>query len=158
MFLLDTNLVIPWLRSAPSPVTAVVDALVERSFVAVSQVTVFELERKQRKLELEGAGRIEGAGRKQRVRLTKLLLSVPSLPLTDHGYEIAAEWWARAQTHKPAITITDADLFIASTAAAHGYCLYTAEARLAKNLKLLNFPIDVVPVGTEGQGLFPRGD
>lgn len=50
-----------------------------------------------------------------------------------------AELWARLKTHKPSLSLTDADLLIAATAGFHRRTLVTAEKKLVENLQAVGF-------------------
>lgn len=140
MTLLDTNLVSRFLhrdaRTKYPHECAFVEALIERGEFAISYVTQYELRRGVEDLVLRGQGR------RKLVDLEKFLDRVEVLGLDQYGgrgWTLAARFWARAKAHQPSVVFTDADLLIATTAALHGRPFATSEARLAANLRRIDF-------------------
>src|SRR5690606_5142318 len=115
--------------------TFVRDVLAE-SNLAISYITQFELRRGVEELTLKNQGR------SRRVKLLKFLERCDVLGLdavAGAGWNYAAELWARLKTHKPSLSLTDADLLIAATAGFHRRTLVTAEKKLVENLQAVGF-------------------
>jgi predicted nucleic acid-binding protein len=143
MTLVDTNLISRYLR--PEAETRFrrehefVDELIEHGSLAISYVTQFELRRGVEELVLRGQGR------RRLVDLEKFLDRVEVLGLdvgNGTGWNLAAQLWAKARQHRPAIVFTEADLLIAATAALHGRAFATSEARLVDNLRRIEFSVE----------------
>jgi predicted nucleic acid-binding protein len=113
-------------QRSPAVVTRV-DDLIRTQGLIISTITVYEIERGLRKMELDGRG---AAKRRQWALImtnARLIgLEQPNLrPLL-----VAAALYARAAAAKPAIVIDDADLLILATAEAHGMRLLTSDKKL----------------------------
>lgn len=152
MTLVDTNLISRYLR--PEAKTKYrrehefVDELVENGSLSISFVTQFELRRGVEELVLKGQGR------RRLVDLEKFLDRVEVLGLdvgNGMGWNVAAQLWAKARQQRPAVVFTDADLLIAVTAALHGRAFATSEARLAENLRKVEYaaPMHVIEASSE---------
>ena len=117
----------------------------EQGALAISVVTQYELRRGVRKLLLHGKGKTKAAKVEHLIRTADVLGL--DLPLYA-GWGIAAEIWAHAGVAKPAVTIPEADLLVAATAAFHQRTLVTSDRTLAANLEATGFPlrVDVVEV------------
>lgn len=144
MTLLDTNLVSRFLhRDAHNKYPReceFVEALIDGEGFAISYVTQYELRRGVEDLVLRGQGR------RKLVELEKFLDRVEILGLDAYGgrgWTLAARFWAHAKAHRPSIVFTDADLLIATTAAFHERPFATSEARLAENLRRIDFPTEL---------------
>lgn len=122
---------------------AFVEPLVARERPSISYVTRYELRRGVEVL------RTRGEGAKKAVRLTKFLEVCEVLGLDGHageGWNLAARLWVKLKSHKPSLCLSEADLLVAATAAAHGRVLVTADVGLVRNLQAIEHgPIELVP-------------
>lgn len=122
-----------------------VDEIIATDGARISTVTMYELERGLRKLELQGEGR-----KKRRV-FTMILESTTLYGLDEpaaHGWQVAADLHARAALHSPALVIAEADLLIIATAIAHGLTLVTADVAMAEHARTLRLgsQVDLIAV------------
>lgn len=103
-----------------------VTAAISEHGVCVSSVSLYELRRWFRKLELQGEGR------RKRAQGQKMLHDA-TVFWVDAGrgraWNLAADIWARGQLTKPATVFQDADLLIYATARAYSRTLVTCDAR-----------------------------
>jgi predicted nucleic acid-binding protein len=148
--LLDTNIVSLFLRRDAQKTTpklfGLVTALLSAEGLAISYVTQFELRRGIEELAHRGEGR------RKLVAFEKFMERVQVLGLdgvSGEGWNVAARLWAEGRSRKPALVFSDADLFIAATAAFHGHELATADAGLAEGLRKIAFPVVVRPVAID---------
>jgi predicted nucleic acid-binding protein len=105
-----------------------VDDVIAADGARVSIVTLYEINRGLRKLELRGEGT-------RKRRLFTMFFSTTTVYGLDAGagraWEIAADLHARAAVRSPTITLEEADLLVFSTALANELCLLTTDQRLA---------------------------
>ncbi len=100
----------------------------------LSTITMYELERGLRKLELGGQGRTK------RRLLTMFLASTTIYSLDDShgsGWYLAADLHARAAVRSPAVVFGEADLLILATALFHELALVTSDAGFAEQARAL---------------------
>lgn len=140
--LLDTNLVSVWIGGRDArryPATfREIDALLARSPLSISMVTLYELRRGVEAL-LE-----KDQGRSKRVAIEKFLDRVELLGLDGPdggGWNVAARFWARARSK--GITFTDGDLLITATASFHKRELITSDRRLVDNLLTIGAEVGI---------------
>lgn len=108
-----------------------VDDVIAVDGARVSIVTVYEIERGLKKLELRGQGQAKR-------RLFKMFLSTTTVYGLDaysgRAWDIAADLHARAAVRIPTITFEEADLLIFATALANQMRLLTSDQRLVERL------------------------
>ena len=114
---------------------SLVDAAVAASGgLYISEITAFEIRRGLAVLARKGEGR-------RKIRMAELFLrNAIILELGDRGgaaWRVGIRLYADGKVHKPAITLSDADLLIAATAIAHERILVTADRGLYENLERL---------------------
>lgn len=97
----------------------------------ISDMTAFELRRGVAKLNRRGEGK------QKKLEVEEMISKLQSLPLNEPVFEASTELWVEGQMRKPAILISDADLFVAGTAAAQKMLLVTTDQRLADRLQEL---------------------
>lgn len=118
-----------------------IDEIIEQEGLCIAHVVVYEIRRGLLAQELR-----YGGSHKKRARLERLLTTAITLGLDEPAglpWSAAAELWARAQTQQPAITMSEADLLIATTAFFHERTLVTSDEALAGQLNALGFADDV---------------
>lgn len=123
-----------------------VDEVMATDGARLSIVTVYEIERGLRRLELEGQG-----SKKRRV-FTMLLGGTTVYGLDEpaaRGWEIAADLHARAAVRSPALVIAEADLLIIATAVAHGLTLVTSDVAMADHARTLRLGAQVELIAVE---------
>jgi predicted nucleic acid-binding protein len=142
--LLDTNIVSAFIRRDAQKRTPKLFEFVTSQLTAeglsIAYVTQFELRRGMEELVRRGGGR------RKLVNFEKFMERVQVLGLdatVGEGWNLAARFWAEGRAHTPARVFTDADLFIAATAALHGHEFATCEVGLAEGLRQLTFPLAV---------------
>ena len=145
--LLDTNIVSAFIRREAQKRTPklyeFVRAQLATEGLAIAFVTQFELRRGMEELVRRGEGR------RKLVNFEKFMERVQVLGLDGamgEGWNLAARLWAEGRSKGR--VFTDADLFIAATAAFHGQEFATSEVGLAEGLLQLAFlaPVRFVPV------------
>lgn len=137
--ILDTNLISAYLRPkvAEDARRAFVHQCLIDGTAGISVVTKYELERGLQKLLYAGSDQERRGAMKRFVELKKFLVSLPVYGLDGRmgeGWEIAARLWAAGRARKPSVSLEEADLLIAATAALHGQTLATAETKPAMKL------------------------
>jgi len=147
VMLLDTNIVSAFIRREAQKRTPklyeFVRAQLATEGLAIAFVTQFELRRGMEELVRRGEGR------RKLVNFEKFMERVQVLGLDGamgEGWNLAARLWAEGRSKGR--VFTDADLFIAATAAFHGQEFATSEVGLAEGLLQLAFlaPVRFVPV------------
>ena len=114
--------------------------------VCVSSVSLYELRRWFRKLELQGEGRRKRAwGQKMLHDATVFWVDAGR----GRAWNVAADIWARGQLTKPATVFQDADLLIYATALAYGRRLVTCDAKLGELLHAVEVDPQVVVLALE---------
>jgi predicted nucleic acid-binding protein len=108
-----------------------VDDVIAADGARVSIVTLYEIDRGLKKLELRGEG-------KRKRRLFTMFFSTAIVHGMDarsgRAWDIAADLYARAAVRAPTITIEEADLLVFSTALANELRLLTTDQRLVARL------------------------
>lgn len=142
-WLLDTSTVSRCLsgRAAP-PLVERADRAIREGTARVCTVTVFEVARGLRKLELLGGGQ----GRRRRLVFDRFMQVVTLLGVDDPElrlWYLAAELHARAAVERPAVVFGDADLLLLATAVVHGMVLLTCDAKLVANAARLGLEASV---------------
>jgi predicted nucleic acid-binding protein len=132
-YLIDTNLVSKYFVERDAEVrypklSARMMAVLALERPHVSIVTIYELMRGARQMELKG----QGQRKAQEIRqLTTYLRSV------DVGWGFAADLWAQAQVN--GVSLGEADLLIVGSAVATQRVVATADERLVNALVVLHF-------------------
>lgn len=117
-----------------------VEEIIATDGARISIVTMYEIDRGLRKLDLQGQGRV-----KRRV-LTMILAGTTVYGLDEpaaRGWDIAADLHARAAVRSPALTISEADLLIIATAVAHGLMIVTSDVAMAEHARTLGLGAQV---------------
>jgi predicted nucleic acid-binding protein len=122
-----------------------VDEVIAADGARVSIVTLYEINRGLKKLELRGEG-------KRKRRLFTMFFSTTTVYGLDaqsgRAWEVASDLYARAAVRSPTITIEDADLLVFSTALANELRLLTSDQRLVVRLTDLGLGdhVEALPV------------
>jgi predicted nucleic acid-binding protein len=140
--LLDTSTLSHYLGARAREKTPVlvkfVDDLIATEGTRISVVTLYELERWMKRLELKG----EGKAKRRRFTMFMSAAAVYGLEASQlAGWMLAAEIHARAMEHAPSITFAEADLLILATAQLHRLTLVTSDRGLADNAHALGFAV-----------------
>jgi predicted nucleic acid-binding protein len=113
-----------------------VDEVIATDGARISVVTIYEIDRGLKKLELRGEG-------KKKRRLFTMFFSAAIIYGLDtqsgRAWDIAADLYARAAVRSPTITFEEADLLIFATALANQMRLLTSDQRLVERLTDLGF-------------------
>lgn len=108
-----------------------VDEVISTDGARVSVVTLYEIDRGLKKLELRGDG-------KRKRRLFSMFFSAATVYGLDlqagRAWNLAADLYARAAVRSPTITLEEADLLIFATALANQLRLLTSDQNLARRL------------------------
>jgi predicted nucleic acid-binding protein len=108
-----------------------IDEVITADGARISIVTVYEINRGLRKLELRGGGQTKR-------RLFAMFMSTTTIYGLDahagRAWDIAADLHARAAVRIPTITFEEADLLIFATALANQMRLLTSDQRLVERL------------------------
>ena len=148
--LLDTSVVSLYTASRPAPsLAARVDEVLGSGDAAICSITVFEVERGLRKLELGGQN-----CRRKRAIFQRFAAAVGLVPVDDPQLSVwlqAADLHARAAVRKPAIVLSDADLLLVTVAMVHGMVFLTADAKLVANCESLGLGAHVELIELEDE-------
>ena len=113
-----------------------VDEVIASDGARISVVTLYEIDRGLKKLELRGQGHAKR-------RFFELFFSTATVYGIDaqagRAWGVAADLYARAAVRAPTISFEEADLFIFATALANQMKLLTTDRNLAERLTELGF-------------------
>lgn len=130
-------------RATTPELVKYVDDLIASDGARISIVTMYEIERGLRKLEVGGGGRTKR-------RLFAMFMSSTTVYGLDApqgaGWLVAADIYARASTRSPAIVFGEADLLILATAQMNNLTLVTSDSPFAEHVRALGYGAQLVEV------------